>query len=899
MASVSWTATTNGTWSAGTNWSDPTGPLTGDDVSITGSAGLLGVTYDAENLTIHSLTTGNTALSFASGALTVTQGYSLAGTLAVSGGVLTLDAGNSGSVISGVVTLTAGTLALAGGETINGASFTQTGGTLALSRGPLVDVSSSTTLAGTITGGGQLQLDGQSTTIGTHCVLSNNSVLVGNTTLFLYENLAYAHAFTLSQGGTLNLGTSVLTLSGLSDLEGTVASSTLALSGTGHLNALTLENGATAAITGTYSQTGAVNLGQLGTGAIAIQAGGTLREVGNSSITNATSGGTLSNAGTLIKTGGNGVSGATQIDAALVNTGTIDSLVGTIAFFGPSNGYTSTLGGTLTGAGTMAFETGNFLIASTGTTSALALTSAHLVLSQSAAITLTSRALSYAGDYAQNGGTLIVGVPGPNGGSTLTLSGLTALDDGLLKGTGTVLDSGAVHLGNGMSLEGNLSFDFGTAASAAQTVSQTGTIFLGQELDAITLAQVGAAETWALEGNANILGANGTITNTGLFEKASGGGTSLVQSDFLNTGSLVAASGVLALSGGGTLGGAVTGGAALDISGGNLTFGAATYENISGATTTTTTGPTLALTVGELILDGGQITLDQNLAYGGDWSQESGTLVLGAFDSVSNGSTSVSDSTLTLNGITSLASGAIEGPGAVVINGAAVLDQGPYPGPQLGLLQGAQLSVNGATDQGGTLQLTGGSASPTLTIGATSIYTLDQNADIGTPNASVVGTVVVAGVLAASADGANIVTANVVDNGSIHIANGALTFIGTLSGTGSIAISNGGTLDLGTSNTITNAINFGAGGGVLSLVTPEEFHSTIGNFASTDVIELQGFSFLGDPTLSFANGAVSGKALTLTEGNGQSITLDFSTTQSLSSLSLYEGPLGGVALVHN
>ena len=897
MASVSWTATTNGTWSNGANWSLPAGPLTGDAVTIAGVAGLLGVTYAAETLAIQSLTTTNTALTIASGALHVTQGYNLSGTLAVAAGALMLDAGNIGSLISGAVTLSGGTLGLAGGATLAGSVFNQSGGTLSLSRGALLDQAQSTTLSGLVSGGGQLALDGASTIIGTHCVLSNGSVDVENTTVFLNEALSYGGAFTLSQGGTLNLGTSVLTLSGLADLEGTVANATLALTGTGHLNQLTLENGATAAISGTYSQTGNVNLGQLGTGAIGILASGTLREVGNGVITNAGQGGTLTNAGLLIKTGGNGVSGSTQIYASLVNTGTIDSTIGTIAFFGPSNGYTSTLGGTITGAGSVAFDAGNFLIASHGTAAALTLTSSRLVLSQSAAITLTSNALGYAGDFVQNGGTLIVGVPGTTGGSTLTLSGLAALDNGLLKGTGTVLCSGAVHLGQGMSLEGNLSFDFGTATSAAQTVSQTGTILLGQELDAITLARVGAAESWLLEGNASIAGTNGTITNTGLFTKASGSGTSIVQSDFLNTGSLVAASGVLNLSGGGTLGGIVTGAAALDISGGNLVFGAATTTSVSGTSTLTATGPTLALTTGELILDGGQITLDQDLAYAGGWSQESGTLALATFNTVSNGTTTTTDSTLTLGGITSLASGAIEGPGAVVVNGAAVLNQGPYPVSQLGLLQGAQLTLNGATEQAGTLQMTGGSASPTLTVGATGSYTLDLGADIGTPNGSVVGTVVVAGTLSASAAGTSTVTANVVDTGSIRVASGDLAFIGTLSGAGTLGISSGGTLELGTSNTITTGVSFGTGGGVLSLDTPATFASTIVGFAAGDEIELQGFAF-AHLTPTFAGGATSGKAVTLTETNGQSITLNFSTTQSLSSLTIFEGPHGGLALVH-
>ena len=865
MASVSWTATTNGTWSNGANWSVPGGPLAGDDVSITGSAGLLGVTYNTASLSIDSLTTSNTSFDVTAGTLHVTGGYTLGGTLVQGAGLLQLDAGNLGDTITGSVALSGGMLALEGGATLQGGTLTQTGGTLSILRGVLTDNDASTTLTGLVSGGGQLLLEGASTILAQGLVLSTGSVNVQNGNVYLYENLTYAHTFTLQQAGTLNLGTSKLSLTGLADLEGTVANSTLALAGTGHLNQLTLENGATAALSGTYSQTGAVNLGQLGTGIVSIAAGGVLRETANTTITNTDSGGTLVNAGLLIKTGGNGVIGSTQIMASLINTGTIASSIGTIAFSAPSNGATSTLGGTITGAGTVALEAGNFALAS----SSANLTVAHLLLAGSASATLTSNSLTYGGDYAQTGGTLIVGVPGQGGGS-LTLLGPDALDSGLLKGTGTVMFDGAVHLGGGMALDGNLTFDFG--ASTAATVSQTGTIQLGAELDAITNATLSATESWLLEGNAAILGTNGTITNRGLFEKASGGGTSTVQNNFNNIGSLVVASGVLNLSGGGVLGGTVGGAAALDISG-DLAFGG-TLSNGGAAV------PALTLTVGELLLDGGQIQLNQNLSYGGGWSQESGTLALGNQD------------TLTLTGITSLASGAIEGPGAIVIDGAATLNQGPYPLQQLGLLQGAQLTLAGATEQGGTLALTGGSGAPTLTIGTTSTYTLDQGASIGTPGSSVVGTLNVAGTLAASADGTSSVVAFVNDTGTIKVANGDLTFMGTLTGAGSLTISSGGTLELDTSNTITSAINFGTGSGVLSLDNPNDFHSTIGGFASGDVIELQGFAFAN------LTPVVSGDTVSLTETNGQSITLTFSTTQTASSLAIYEGPHGGIALVH-
>ncbi len=863
MATVSWTATTNGSWSNAANWSVATGPLAGDSVVINGAAGPLMVTYNSGPLTILSLGTTNTTFDMAGGALHVTGGYSLSGSLVQTGGLLQLDAGSSGNIVNAGTSLSGGTLAVQGGAVFAGNLFNQTGGTVLITRGALSDQESFSTLSGTMAGSGELILGGASTTLAAGFVLATGSVAIGNgATVYLNENLTYGHAFTLAQAGTLNLGTSTLTLTGLAALDGTIANSVLDLTGAAHVSQLTLENGTLMSVSGTTTQTGNVNLGQTGTGTISVAAGGMLRLAGNTAITNADQGGVLLNAGTLIKTGGNQVTGTATISASIVNSGTIDSAVGTLAFNGPSNGSTSSLGGTLTGAGTIALDAGNFAIASPSFDLAVA----HLVLAQSANVTLTSSALSYGGAFAQTGGTLVVGSPGAQAASTLTLAGPVSLDGGLLKGTGTVLFSGAVHLGAGESLEGNLNLEFGSPAapSTVQTVTQTGTMFLGNEQDAITTATLTAGESWLLEGNATIDGVNGTILNRGLFEKLSGGGTSTVQNNFDNAGTLTVNTGVLNLSGGGVLGGVVNGAAALDISG-NLAF-----------------ANSLALSVGELILDGGQIALQGNLAYAHDWSQEAGTLSLGG-------------NTLTLGAgsIGSFGSGAIVGTGAVVINGAATLGQGPVPVQTLGLLQGAQLVLNGATEQAGTLTLTGGSAAPTLTVGSTGVYTLDTGADIGAPNSSVVGTVTVAGTLQASGAGTSIITAAVVDTGTIKVSNGDLGFIGPLTGAGVVDISNGGTLELNSSAFENTSIVFGTAGGVLSLAHPGSFASIIGGFSSGDVIELQGFAFAN------LTPVINGSTVTLTEASGQSATLTFSTAQTLSTLTIGEGPHGGLALIHH
>ena len=228
----------------------------------------------------------------------------------------------------------------------------------------------------------------------------------------------------------------------------------------------------------------------------------------------------------------------------------------------------------------------------------------------------------------------------------------------------------------------------------------------------------------------------------------------------------------------------------------------------------------------------------------------------------------------------------------MIVNGPAVIGQGPIPNQPLGLLQGAQLVLNGATEQSGTLLLTGGSSAPTLTIGPSGTYTLDAGADIGAPNASVVGTLAVGGTLSAFGAGTSLVTASTVDNGTIRVSGGDLVFMGPVSGSGSIVLSNAGTVELDANAPAHVPIGFGTGSSVLSLGQPNEFSGTIGGFASGDVVELQGFAFAN------LTPVVSGNTVTLPEASGQSATLTFSTAQTGSLLTLGEGPHGGLALIH-
>jgi fibronectin-binding autotransporter adhesin len=858
MALDTWTGSGSGTWSTASDWSNGV-PQTGGDVQIETASGI-SVTFNSGTIALDSLVTSGAALDFTAGSLSTSNGYTFGGPLTLSGGSMQLTAGFYGGTFGGNVTESGGTLTLLNGADALGGSFSETGGTLAIGGGDFLDRDGGT-FSGLITGAGRMQFAGYGTTTSIDAGFSANvgsiEVVIG--ALSFNTSVNYANTFALDSGGTLSLNSNTLTLSGAAGLDGDITGGTLDLKGTGHLNGLLLDNGQLLSLTGTYNETGPIQLGNSGTGTLSIGKTGTLRLTNNNFISVGNGGGVFLNAGTLTKVGGGPVSGESVIYGNFTNasTGIIDVAVGTLDFRGPSNGFTNTLAGTITGAGTMSFDAGSFLISSA---SNLTLDVARVLLTgNSTAITLTTTQ-SYGGDWDQTGGTLVVGIPGQAAG-TLALGGEAAFDGGLLKGTGTVLSSGPVNLDNNVDLEGNLTFNF------SGLVSQTGNINLGVDADAITSASIAQGDSWNLEGGNSIYGFNGEIINNGTFAKLNGAGTSVVQSDVINVGTLAVDSGELTLSGVGTLGGSVIGGGVLDISG--------AYQFAATLGT---------LSVGTVILDSPnqtgevQATLGGDITFANNWDQEGGTLALTDNDT---------GYTLTLNGVTSLQSGNIEGTGLVIVNGAAVL------GANFGLLQGAQVDFNGNTEQTGNVTLTGGSSAPVLSIGTGATYTMDDNATLGGADQTVVGTLVVGGTLVASGAGAlaNTIGAAVVDNGSIKLSYGEMQFLGGLTGKGSITLSNGATLDLLGSSNITNTITFGHKGGILDLGTPDNFTGTIAGFASGDMVELNGFAFDNITTI------VQGDTVTLTEGN-QSVTLTFSTAQTATQLTVGEGPHGWLSLIH-
>ena len=337
MASVSWTATSSGSWNNAANWS--AAPQQGDDVAINTPGSSITVTYSTGSLALDSLTTGaGDTFDMTGGTLSTADGFNLGGALVMSAGTLRL-AGLDNSTVSGSISMSGGSLIFAGGATISGGALNQTAGTITINHGALLDQDGGS-LAGTLAGSGAFVLSaGQGvTTFQSGFVLATGSVDIASGTVFLQESLNYANKFSLAQAGTLDLNGHAGTLTGYAALDGDINGGSLTVSGGGHLNGMILDNGAVLTVQNSINQTGAITLGgPTGTGTLDITSKGTLRVTGNDLINQGTGAGSLVNSGLIEKTAGNSQAGTMGIYDTVSNaaSGIIDAAIGTIDFRGP------------------------------------------------------------------------------------------------------------------------------------------------------------------------------------------------------------------------------------------------------------------------------------------------------------------------------------------------------------------------------------------------------------------------------------------------------------------------------------------------------------------------------------------------------------------------------------
>ena len=245
---------------------------------------------------------------------------------------------------------------------------------------------------------------------------------------------------------------------------------------------------------------------------------------------------TFANAGHFTKTAGTGTN---NIDSVFTNTGTIAVTSGTIEFDGGGS-----FGGTITGAGTVAFAAGNSTISAAATAA---------LLVDGASVNLTS-ASHISGGFSVTNGTLIVGsgqapvLTGPvsfgrpsNYGPTLTGAGVLTTNGSttVVAQTAAFVDlylSGGVTWANGGTVNdgGQIDIGVGQYHNAALVNNASGAFNLTD--DFASIVNYTNFDT-------------STFSNAGRLAKTAGTGTSTIASTITNTGSVVAASGTLSLPG--------------------------------------------------------------------------------------------------------------------------------------------------------------------------------------------------------------------------------------------------------------------------------------------------------------------------------------------------------------
>ena len=714
MAAISWKNNAGGNWNTGANWSSGTVPGSGDDVTVSTSSAQT-ITYGSGSDTILSLY------------------FATADTLAMSGGALSV-LGNTS--FYGNLAQSAGSLRLGGGVSTLAGTITQTGGTLTATSGTLFISGSSNSFAGALSGT-TIDFNGGSDNILAGTTLKLAQFQLSGASIAVAENLTQSGTW-LESSGTLSLGSNTLTLSGPTALDGGIMTGTgqVLLSGNTEISGSFAAEGQLGFVNaGTITQTGYFYLGAAGTDTATLtnQAGATYRIDGDSTIAGSV-GDKLTNAGLLIKSSGGGTA---QINANTASTGTITVASGVLRF----EGATDSFAGAINGAGALALTAGAASLAS-----GVSVTVGTLLL-DGATVNLGG-ALSYGGVLEQNAGTLALG------SNTMTLSGGAALDGGALAGTGTLAVSGATDF-NGYFLTG------GSVLKNSGTLTQSGTNYVGYFGSDTAQFDNLAGATWLIDGSSTLYGATGAkISNAGTLVKATGSGAAYIADSFSNTGSIAVDSGLLRFNGGtNSFGGIISGAGVLDLTGLADTFAKG-----------------VKLTVANVLLESGVLTIASKLSYAGAFSQTGGTLSLGS-------------QAFTLTGSAQLDNGSASGSGKLSIKNA---DLGSYA------LTGSVAATNtGTTNIVGSFYdgyYTGDTASFTNAVKAV-LSIQGNNIIYGTTGSTLTN----AGTLI-KANGAGISSINVstastgtvtVNSGDLRFSGGTNSFAGTVGGAGTFELNTG------------------------------------------------------------------------------------------------------------
>jgi RHS repeat-associated protein len=660
---VSWINPNGGNWDVGANWSTGTTPGAGDVAVIDTTAAATVTVRSGDGIQVQAVTTGgNDTLAITGGSLTVTAGNStLSGSLSMTGGTL-IASGSTVELTANGSTTASGILVDAqAGATLSLPQLTSFvanlgGGFHADGTGSVLDVSALTTVTQgdprgwcytQATNGGTLKLTGLASLgcgsdylydTGKSTLLDGNLTTlngVGATLDGTDKQVANSWK-TFTNGGLAVTGGSY-TLPGLTDADG----SGLSVGNRGSLALPGLTRYAVKNASFTADGAGVLDVSALSTvtgqGVWDIEAdGGTVKLTGLTGPT-VPAGITVGNGGE-VALGNALVTMPTSGSSATINVpqippGTTIGLATNGRFtggttFNIASGDRVYLGGFVNGFGTGGTFTGG-VVFNVGAGATVDLTSEETVTYGG---TLTG---SGAGTVQLGGGTLAIGL----GGLTMDFAG------SMFQWTGGVINSSVGDLTNlgtinlvgdnpkGFYNDGTLD-DFGT-------ILQTGAGNLALHSDNVTATtlKIEAGASYLIESDAgidNYFGDATAIVNAGKIAKTAGTGTStlLVKGPITNTGTIEADSDTLFLDSTSlsqVSGTTLTGGAWKALNGATLTFPPGTaVTNNAGNISLGGAGATIAALAG-LTANGGSFTLADKADFktAGDFT-DSGTLTVAA-----------------------------------------------------------------------------------------------------------------------------------------------------------------------------------------------------------------------------------------------------------------------------
>ncbi|GGE87017.1 hypothetical protein GCM10011317_50150 [Niveispirillum cyanobacteriorum] len=532
----------NGDWDSTLTIKEGTVSATSNDYSLgLGSVTLDGGTLDTGTATTigNNIAVASTSTISNSGSVTLSGGLSGSGKI-IKAGAGTLTVSNTSNSHSGDWDLTAGTLAVSGGNAIgNGSAITFSGsGALTVSDSEAIGAISGSSTATTeisISSGQTLTVSSSTnTTFGGVIGGAGGFTKTGSGNLTLTETNTFTGATKVS-GGTLTLSQSGSTLSTSSGVT-VEAGATLALTEDNTIKALTSSNNSAAVTLGSYTLT-------TGGGGASTTFGGTISGTGG--------GIRKEGAGTFTLSGNNSYTGTTTVNAGTLTASSANALGASGSTSGTSvaSGATLAIGSAVTIAEDISLSgTLSYTTSGTATLSgAVALAANPTISTTNGSGTLViSGVVSGSGNLAKaGGGTLrLDGNNTYTGTTTVSVGYLLANHNNALGSTtaGTTVSSGAsLGVGDGVTLAENLTVG-GLGSSNTGAIRFAGTSGTISGTIALTADTVYAVTSGTLTVSGVISGNNSGISKTGA-------GTMILSGNNTATGDLGVSAGTLVLSG--------------------------------------------------------------------------------------------------------------------------------------------------------------------------------------------------------------------------------------------------------------------------------------------------------------------------------------------------------------